>query len=223
MTCNHWADPPHLHIWFEFFSMWTEQLMSEDAGSVTRWLRQMKSGDSVAAQEIWGRYYSQLVRFAEQRLQENPDCAVDGEDLAHSAFRRCCAALMTGRYAELNDREDLWNLLIVYTLNRVRRHFRDSAAQKRQRGQGEVIELSGELALYDLQQPETATVMSDLLAFWMERLDAEDPTGELREIALMRMDHRTADEIARALQRRKTVVLQKIQLIRLIWEQCEQA
>lgn len=43
--------------------------------------------------------------------------------------------------------------------------------------------------------------MSDLLAYWMERLDAEDPSGELRTIALMRMEHRTADEIARALQR----------------------
>ncbi|MFN5732457.1 MAG: ECF-type sigma factor, partial [Planctomyces sp.] len=147
---------------------------------------------------------------------------VDSEDLAHSAFRRCCVALMAGRYGELNDREDLWNLLIVYTLNRVRRHFRDSTAQKRQLERGELVELSGELALYDLRQPETATVMSDLLAYWMERLDAEDPSGELRTIALMRMEHRTADEIARALQRRKTIVLQKIQLIRLIWEQCEQ-
>lgn len=196
--------------------------MSEDAGSVTRWLQQMKSGDAVAAQQIWGRYYQQLVQFAEHRMRGNPDYAVDSEDLAHSAFRRCCVALMTGRYGELNDREDLWNLLIVYTLNRVRRHFRDSTAQKRQLERGEPVELSGELALYDLQQPETATVMSDLLAYWMERLDAEDPSGELRTIALMRMEHRTADEIARALQRRKTIVLQKIQLIRLIWEQCDQ-
>ncbi len=196
--------------------------MSEDAGSVTRWLQQMKSGDAVAAQQIWGRYYQQLVQFAEQRMRGNADYAVDSEDLAHSAFRRCCVALMGGRYSELNDREDLWNLLIVYTLNRVRRHFRDSTAQKRQLEMGELVELSGELALYDLRQPETATVMSDLLAYWMERLDAEDPSGELRTIALMRMEHRTADEIARALQRRKTIVLQKIQLIRLIWEQCEQ-
>ncbi|MFO0063561.1 MAG: ECF-type sigma factor, partial [Planctomyces sp.] len=60
--------------------------MSEDAGSVTRWLQQMKSGDAVAAQQIWGRYYQQLVQFAENRMRGNPDYAVDSEDLAHSAF-----------------------------------------------------------------------------------------------------------------------------------------
>lgn len=196
--------------------------MSEEAGSVTRWLKRMKSGDSIAAQRIWGRYYQRLVQFAEHRMQGNPDRAVDSEDLAHSAFRRCCLALMAGRYGELNDRDDLWSLLIVYTLNRVRRHFRDSTAQKRRLIKGGLIELSGELALSDLRRPETPTVMSDLLSYWMERLDAEDSSGELRTIALMRMDHRTADEIARALRRRKTIVLQKIQLIRLIWEQCEQ-
>jgi predicted transcriptional regulator len=63
--------------------------------------------------------------------------------------------------------------------------------------------------------------MSDLLNYWLQRLDAEDATGELRLIALLRMEEHTADEIARRLRRRKTVVLQKIQLIRLIWEQCE--
>ncbi|MGV2341112.1 MAG UNVERIFIED_CONTAM: hypothetical protein LVR18_46355 [Planctomycetaceae bacterium] len=52
---------------------------------------------------------------------------------------------MKGRYAELSDREDLWDLLIVYTLNRVRRHFRTDKAQKRQADSGQLLELSGAL------------------------------------------------------------------------------
>jgi hypothetical protein len=181
----------------------------------------MRAGDAAAAKQIWGRYYDRLVQFAEQRMRENPDRSVDSEDLAHSAFRRFCSALMTGRYPELGNRADLWNLLIVYTLNRVRRHFRDSSAQKRLPECGKVIEFSAHQALHDLRLPETPTVMSDLLNYWLQRLDAEDATGELRLIALLRMEEHTADEIARRLRRRKTVVLQKIQLIRLIWEQCE--
>ncbi|MGV2341111.1 MAG UNVERIFIED_CONTAM: hypothetical protein LVR18_46350 [Planctomycetaceae bacterium] len=59
---------------------------------MTRWLQQMKSGDAVAAQQIWGRYYQQLVQFAERRMSGKPGLVRwTGEDFAHSAFRRAAA------------------------------------------------------------------------------------------------------------------------------------
>jgi sensor c-di-GMP phosphodiesterase-like protein len=52
----------------------------------------MKSGDAVAAQQIWGRYYQQLVQFAERRMSGKPGLVRwTGEDFAHSAFRRAAA------------------------------------------------------------------------------------------------------------------------------------
>lgn len=188
---------------------------------MTLWLQQMRTGNAVAASEIWDRYYDRLVQFAGRRMRGNRDHAVDSEDLVHSAFGRFCTVLMSGGYPDLGDRDDLWNLLIVYTLNRVRRHFRASNAQKRRPESAVAHEFTADQALQDLRLPETQAVMSDLLDHWLQRLDAEDSTGELRRIAVMRMDECPADEIARALKRRKTIVLQKIHLIRLIWEQCE--
>ena len=40
--------------------------------SVTQWIHDLKAGDERAAQEIWERYYEQLVRYARKRLRAAP-------------------------------------------------------------------------------------------------------------------------------------------------------
>jgi hypothetical protein len=52
-------------------------------------------------------------------------------------------------------------------------------------------------------------------------LDREDPTGELKQIAIWSMDDISGSEIARILKKRKSSVLLQIRLIRLLWEECE--
>jgi hypothetical protein len=69
----------------------------------------------------------------------------------------------------------------------------------------------------DLASPEAETHMADLLEFLMHRLDLEDPSGELRTIAAMHLDQHSASAIAKILRRRKTVILQKIRLVRILW------
>ena len=53
----------------------------------------------------------------------------------------------------------------------------------------------------------------------MRRLDLEDPSGELRTIATLQLDQHSASDIAKILRRRKTVILQKVRLIRIVWEE----
>jgi hypothetical protein len=193
-----------------------------DPGSVTRWLLKLRAGDHDAAARIWSQYYSRLVQFAERRMSGNADHATDGEDLAHSAFRQFCLAAMSGRYGQLSDRSELWDLLITCTLNKIRNHIRSQRALKRQSRGDRLMFQDDALVLADLRRPETGVEMADLLNCWLQQLDREDASGELRQVAIWRMEQRSADWIARALRRSKTVVLSQIRMIALIWERCEE-
>jgi hypothetical protein len=63
--------------------------------------------------------------------------------------------------------------------------------------------------------------MADMVQSWLDRLDLEDPSGQLRQIAIWCMEEISGSEISRILKKRKSFVLQQIRLIRLLWEDCE--
>jgi DNA-directed RNA polymerase specialized sigma24 family protein len=193
--------------------------MESEAGSITLWLRKLKTGDPQAARELWRRLYPQLVDVAARYLRKNPDPATGPEDIAQVAFHNVCQGLIEGKSDHLENRKELWSFLFAATLNRVRRHYRDLNAQKRPAYTGESLEdLDGSI-LEDLQSPDSEVVMADLIEFLLNRLDVEDPTGDLRRIAVLRLDNLSAEAIAKTLRNRKTVVLQKIRLIQIIWQQ----
>jgi len=192
--------------------------MNSDQGSITHWLRELKAGQPQAAGEIWARYFPKLVRIASRRLANNPDRAVDGEDLVQSSFRNVCLAVIDGRYSDVENRVELWNLLYVATLNRVRQHFRELNTQKRTR-QAPTLRNAAPSALERFQSPQAAIEMADLLEHLLRKLDTEDPTGELRQIAILHLEDHSASSIAKTLRRRKTTVLISLRLIRSLWEQ----
>ena len=94
-------------------------------GSVSRWLDPLKGGDAAAAQELWERYFHQLVRLARQRLQSAPPPAADEEDIALSAFASFCRGASAGRFPQLADRDDLWKILVVLTARKASHLLRD--------------------------------------------------------------------------------------------------
>src|SRR4051794_11020349 len=61
---------------------------SRDAGSVSRWIVELKAGEHAAAQPLWERYFARLVELARRRLQASrrPGADEDEEDAALSAF-----------------------------------------------------------------------------------------------------------------------------------------
>ncbi len=190
-------------------------------GSITRGLRDLQAGKAGAAEVIWRRFYERVVRFADRKLTLNPDRSVDGEDIAQVALGEFCSAVQSGRYQELANREQLWDLLAVFTLNRVRKHIRACNTLKRSDPSGSREELSGANLLGELQSPAAPIIMQDMILHWLDRLDQEDPSGELKQIALWTLEDVSGSEIARILKKRKSSILQKIRLIRLLWEACE--
>jgi hypothetical protein len=193
----------------------------EDIGSVSHWLKELKTGDSLAVEAIWHRYYQRVVELASRKMKVNPDRAVDGEDIAQLAMHRFCTNATLGCYPNLDDREQLWDLLVVFTLNRIRKHLRACNRLKRSGLHTQVFEFSQLEVLKDLQTPEAPTIMADMVNAWLERLDQEDPSGQLKQIAIWSMDGISGSDIARILKKRKSFVLHQIRLIRLLWEECE--
>jgi hypothetical protein len=186
----------------------------EDIGSVSHWLKELKTGDSLAVEAIWHRYYQRVVELASRKMKVNPDRAVDGEDIAQLAMHRFCTNATLGCYPNLDDREQLWDLLVVFTLNRIRKQLRACNRLKRSGLHSQVFEFSQLEVLKDLQTPEAPTIMADMVDAWLKRLDQEDLSGQLKQIAIWSMDGISGSDIARILKKRKSFVLHQIRLIR---------
>ncbi len=100
--------------------------------STTFWVGQLKAGNREAAQEIWNRYYWRLVGLARKRLMgRGVRAAVDENDIAQSAFASFYRAAEQGRFPQLDDRNDLWRLLIVIAQRKISYRLRQQNCRKR--------------------------------------------------------------------------------------------
>jgi DNA-directed RNA polymerase specialized sigma24 family protein len=149
------------------------------------------------------------------------DRSHDAEDVALSTLNALCHAASQGRLANVLDRHDLWRLLTTCTLNRTRNLMRNASRVKRT---GEPVPPGGGNPPVPLSQlpaadptPAEAAQLADDLRQMMDRLDAEDPTRRLREVALLKLEGYTVEEIARRQNcARKTVAL-RLSVIRALW------
>jgi DNA-directed RNA polymerase specialized sigma24 family protein len=196
-------------------------------GSVTHWIGQLRAGDADAAQRLWQRYFRRLVGLARQKLQGSPRRAADEEDVALSAFDSFCRGAERGRFPHLEDRSNLWHLLMVITARKAHHLRRDEGRQRR--GGGAVL---GEAELEDLLRsaaaepgldqvlgreptPEFAAQVADECQHLLQSL--AEP--ELESVALWKMEGYTNEEIADQLGCVPRSVERKLRLIRGIWSQ----
>ena len=194
-----------------------------DDDSPTIWLGQLRAGHSDAAQKLWQEYFERLVRLARQRIQGRVRRSADEEDVALSAFDSFCRGVEAGRYPQINDRDDLWRLLVSITLHKALHLVRDESRQKRG-GDWNAIEnasLSGDdRAAIDqvIGREPTPEFVAQLLEQW-DRLVTKLNDATLTRIAVWRMEGYTNREIADRLNVAERTVERKLQLIRGVWEQ----
>jgi DNA-directed RNA polymerase specialized sigma24 family protein len=197
-------------------------MMPDDEGSVTRWLGDLKAGDSDAAQRLWERYFGSLVRLANARLRNAPRGAEDEEDAALSAFDSFCTAAAEGRFPRLDDRDDLWRILVTLTnrkaLNQVQRQRRQKRGGGRVADETALGKAGDDRGFLDglagsEPSPEFAVMVADE---FRQRLDSLRDDS-LRRIALMRMEGYTNEQIAERLDCGLRSVSRKLELIRRYW------
>ena len=177
--------------------------MSE-SDSVTNWIEHLKAGQPDAANRLWRRYSESLARMALQQLGNTPRRAFDEEDVAISAFHAFLQGVDDGRFSELNDREDLWKVLVMLTERRAISARRREQAQKRGGGavRGDSVfapGVSGDSQGAGFEQvagreptPEFALEMADTLRHLLERLNDET----LRQIVHWKLAHLSTKQIA---------------------------
>jgi DNA-directed RNA polymerase specialized sigma24 family protein len=192
--------------------------MSPD-GSVTHWVRELRAGNRAAAQQLWEGYYRRLVVLARQRLAGSPRRVADEEDVALSAFDSFCRGAERNRFPRLEDRNDLWQLLVVLTARKaldLRQHER---RQKRGggavRGESVFAGLDGaglEQVVGAEPAPQFAAEVADECRRLFDRLD-----DELRAVALAKMEGLTNPEIAARLGCAPATVERRLRLIRATW------
>src|SRR5437867_66915 len=124
---NHWKAPP----------------MSSE-GSVTNWIKKLKTGDEAAAQDLLRRYCNRLIGLGRKKLRGAPRRVEDEDDIAIKAFTSLCLGARAGKFPLLNDRDDLWALLVIITA----RKAADQIARwkRKKRGGGRVHGHSGVFA-----------------------------------------------------------------------------
>lgn len=186
-------------------------------GSVTIFFKQLQGGDSLAAEQLWRKFFPRLTALARKSLMGRPQRVADADDAVQSAFDSFCERVRAGQFDVVN-REDLWNLLGLITTRKARAQVRRERAEKRGGGRtlGEAeltnpdgSPLSLDQAAIELSPPEFDLHVTELL----DRLDSE-----CREIAVSRLMGFRNREIAERLNCTERKVERKLQLIRLAWE-----
>lgn len=185
-------------------------------GAVTGWLDGLRGGDERAAQRLWEEYFRRLVGLARARLGDNPRGPDGPEDVALSAFDSFCRGVAEGRFPRLNDRHDLWQVLVMLTarkaVNAVRR---ENAAKRGKAADGEAPSL--EQVVGPEPTPSFAAGVAEECRRLLDLLGDPDQ----RAIALWKLEGYTNPEIARKLGRSLATVERKLGLIRRAWEELD--
>jgi RNA polymerase sigma factor (sigma-70 family) len=191
-------------------------------GSVTRWIEELRAGESAAAQPLWETYYSQMVALARRKLAGTPRRVADEEDVALSAFNSFCVGIKRGQFTRLTDRTNLWPLLVAITAHKSVDQLRRQGRQKRlpvssAQSPESNSDADGILGLISREpSPEFALEVAEQLEQLLASLDVAGD-ADLREIAILRMEGYSQKEIAERLKCVQRTVARKLQLVQQIW------
>ena len=193
-------------------------------GSVTAWIEQLKAGDASAAAPLWQGYFRRLVGLARQKLGAAPRRVADEEDVALSAFASFCRAAAQGRFPRLDDRDDLWQVLMMLTARKAINLIERECSQKRggqvapAAARGGTPGGSEADALAALPAPgPTPEFAAEVAEECRRRLEALGD-DELRGVVVDKMEGYTNEEIAARRGWSLGKVERKLRLIRKTWE-----
>lgn len=198
---------------------------AQQTRSISQWIDGLKRGEDQAAHRLYQLYFHRLVALARTRMADRSRRVADEQDVAASALQSLFVGMEQGRFEQLNHREDLWKLLVTITLRKTVIHHRKWAADKRGGGQvrGESIFISpgGEEQPVGFDQfsggdptPDVLNRIEEEHGHLMDLL--QDPV--LKQIAGLKFQGYTNQEIAGQLKLTERSIERKLQRIRLLWE-----
>lgn len=190
-----------------------------NSASVTTWIGLLEMGQLEAAQRLWERYFHRLVNYSRGRLAGVNTRIEDEEDIAISAFSSFCEAVATKRIPQLNGREDLWRVLVMIAAGKAVDLRRRQSALKRaspiQPGDKRQLDM---VALEDIVGSEPDPAFAAQVAEEFQALLSMLNDESLKEIALLKLEGQTNDEIAKHLNCSARTITRQVAEIRKKWE-----
>ncbi len=200
--------------------------MKADDSSIAQFVDLAGQGDSLAQQQIWDRYFPQLVRLAQLRIQQNYQRIGDAEDVALSALNSFFGLIQKNPLPDLRGSDDLWRLLSRMTQRKAVDWVRHQQRQKRRvLGESVLRHRDTEPAEADANQARpleqiASEILEPQLAVSLiedcQRLMQLLPE-ELRPVVLLRLDGHTNAEIAAKQNCSLATIERRIKLARAIW------
>lgn len=185
--------------------------------SITRLISGLKQGDDQAAQAIWERFFQRLTAVARKRLGSLPKRVADEEDLALSALNALCTGAREGRFRQLENRSDLWQILVMITVRKVS-NARRKQAIRQERGESALDVTEGEPQFFaELLESAPSDQLVDSMSACCEEMLAM-LNEKLREVALLKLAGHTNLEVARLRQRSVKTIERYLKLIRAEWD-----
>jgi RNA polymerase sigma factor (sigma-70 family) len=163
-------------------------------------LRQVRQGDKEAAQLLYERYIGRLRALAKAWHPADLNGRVDADDIVQSVLGSFFRGVLHGSY-DVPAGEEIWNLFLVITLNKIRakgQYHRAAKRDIRQTAGGEGID----------QLP--SELRSDNEATALLRMSVEEVldrmTKDQSRIIRLRMEDHGVEEIAKMVGRSKRSV-----------------
>lgn len=193
------------------------ELVAEEERSVTRVLSDLKEGDQEAAEQIWERFFHRVCGLARKKLGDARKRVADEEDIAQSAMHALYDGIQKDRFRKLENRDDLWQLLVMLTSRKAALVWRK---QTRRKESGESVfaggddTVAGGIARVVDQTPNDAYVdqLCDACDDLVSKLDPK-----LQQVAAYKLQGYTNEEIGDLMERSVKSVERYLKMIRYEW------
>lgn len=172
-------------------------------------LRRFRHGDDDAALQIYMRYAERLLRLAKKETSSELSVRFDPEDIVQSVFRTFFRRVATGQY-EAPEGDELWKLLLVMALNKVRSRGAYHRAGKRDIRKTQALAVEGSGGAVEWSAEEEAR---NILRMSIEEIVQQQPESH-REIIRLRVDGSEVQAIADQTKRSKRTVERVLQSFR---------
>lgn len=193
--------------------------MSDQADTL-RLIDQFRAGDQAAAKELFDRYVSRLIGLVHGRMSRKLGRRLDPEDIVQSTFRSFFSGVQGERF-QFDEPGDLWRLLTVMALNKLRHKAefhgagkRGMAAEQSMGGSNEASQRPHWEVLATEPLPDAAAAVMEELALLTADLDPIQA-----EMVTLRMEGYQIEEIAELVERSERTVRRVLEKIRTRWTQ----
>lgn len=154
-------------------------------------IQRFRGGEQDAATQLYLRYGARLQSWASSKTSTAYTSRFDEEDVVQSVFRTLFRRVSEGLY-DVPPGEELWQLLLVIALNKIRKLANFHRAQKRDIGKTQGSDVL-DVARYRNQSTDETSLQ--ILQFVMEDL-FQNMNETQQEIVELRIEGHKTDDIA---------------------------